>query len=109
MAKFRLDQYIRYFLSGAIVFPTLFLSYPQTVNLLITDSKLNFAAVATVLSFLIGILMYSIHRAILYRKLIELCIFKKVHNLKGIGREQISVKKEDVEYKHITSVRLIIE
>jgi len=67
MEKLGLNEYLRYGLSGAIALLTLVLTYPQTASSWLSiDSELAQATIVAGLILLIGILIYSVHRIILY-------------------------------------------
>jgi uncharacterized protein involved in cysteine biosynthesis len=78
MEKLRLNEYLRYGLSGAVALLTLVLTYPQTASWLSIDSKLAQAFIVVGLILLIGILIYSVHRAILY-PIIYRIMLTKIH------------------------------
>jgi len=78
MKNFRLNEYLRYGLSGAVVLLTLGFTYPQTASWLCIDSKLAQASIVAGLMLLIGILIYSVHRVILY-PIIYRIMLNKIH------------------------------
>lgn len=88
MEKLRLNEYLRYGLSGAVALLTLVLTYPQTAAWLSIDINLAQASVVAGLILLIGILIYSIHRSIVY-PLIYRRLLIKVH---GFERNSLSLR-----------------
>jgi hypothetical protein len=102
MDKLKLEQYIRYFFSGAIVFPTLFFSYPQTFNLFLEKFKgINYSLTITALSLLIEIFIYStIHRAIM-SNIMDVILFKGIYGFKWWQFKTTWEKIKDVRYKRV--------